>query len=79
MGSAMAQQALMIWDQIKVGWNQLKEKFVFQWFRVTDDNYKGPERIGAEMSRDGQSDGQPKAFRPDDRQKRSEFSLHIGS
>jgi len=61
------------------GLEQLKEKFVFQWFRVTDDNYKGPERIGAEMSRDGQSDGQPKAFRPDDRQKRSEFSLHIGS
>jgi len=78
MGSAMEQEAFMIWDLIQVSWKQLKEKFVFQWFRVTDDNYKGLELIGAEMLRDGQSDGQPKAFRPDDRGKRSEFSLHIG-
>ena len=28
----------MVWDQIQVSWKQLKEKFVFQWFRVTDDN-----------------------------------------
>jgi hypothetical protein len=26
------------WDQIQVSWKQLREKFVFQWFRVTDDN-----------------------------------------
>lgn len=60
----MAQEAFMSWDQIQVTWKQLKEKFVFQWFRVTDDNYNGLELIGAEMSRDGQSDGQPKAFSP---------------
>jgi hypothetical protein len=40
MGSAMAQEAFMNWDQIQVSWKQLKEKFVFQWFRVTDDNYR---------------------------------------
>ena len=68
----------MNWDQIQVGWKQLKEKFVFQWFRVTDDNGNGLELIGAEMSRYGQSDAQPTAFHPDDRGKRSEFSLHIG-
>ena len=68
----------MNWDQIQVSWKQLKEKFVLQWFRVTDDNGKGLELIGAEMSRYGQSDTQPTAFRPDDRGKRSEFSLHIG-
>ena len=52
MHSAMAQEqeAFMNWDQIQVSWQQLKEKFVFQWVRVTDDNYKGLELIGAEMS-----------------------------
>jgi hypothetical protein len=75
----MPQEAFMNWDQIQGSWKQLKEKFVFRWFRVTDDNYNGLNLIGEEMSRYGRSDGQPKAFRPDDREKRSEFSLHIGS
>jgi hypothetical protein len=79
MGPAMAQEAFVNWDQIQVTWKQLKEKFVFHWFRVTDGNFKGLELIGAEMSSDGESDGQPKEFRPNDREKRSEFSLHIGS
>ena len=39
---------------------------------------KSLELIGAEMPRNDQSDAQPTAFRPDDRGKRSEFSLHIG-
>ena len=78
MGSAMAQEAFMNWDQIQESWKQLKEKFVLQWFRVTDDNGKSLELSGAEMSWDGRSDTQPTAFRPDDREKRSEFSLHIG-
>jgi hypothetical protein len=78
MSSTMAQEALMKWEQIRVSWKQLEEKFFLQWFRVTDDNGKGLELIGAEMSRDGQSDAQPTAFHPDDRGKRSEFSLHIG-
>ena len=69
----------MKWDQIQVSWKQLKERFVLQWSRVTDDNGKSLELIGAEMSSDGESDGQPKEFRPNDREKRSEFSLHIGS
>jgi len=68
----------MIWDLIQVSWKQLKEKFVLQWFRVTDDNGESLELIGAEMSRDDRSDTQPAAFHPDDRGKRSEFSLHIG-
>jgi hypothetical protein len=69
----------MIWDLIQVSWKQLKEKFVFQWFRVTDDNVEGLQLIGAEMLRDSQTEAQSMAFRPDDREKRSEFSLHIGS
>ncbi len=73
----MAQEAFMNWDQIQVSWKQLKQKFVFQWFRTTGDGNR-VELIGAEMSRDSQSDEQPTAFHPDDRNKRSEFSLHIG-
>ena len=68
----------MNWDRIQESWKQLKEKFLLQWFRVTDDNGKGLQRIGAEMSGDDRSVTQPAAFRPDDRGKRSEFSLHIG-
>ncbi len=68
----------MKWDHIQVSWKQLKEKFVWQWFRVTDDKGKSLELIGGEISWDGQSDAQPTAFRPDDHGKRSEFSLHIG-
>ena len=68
----------MNWDQIQVSWKQLKEKLALQWFRVTDDSGKSLELIGAEMSRYGQTDAQPTAFHPDDRGKRSEFSLHIG-
>ena len=67
-----------MWKQVRVSWKQLEEKFVLQWFRVTDDNGKGPELISAEMSWDGQSDAKPTAFHPDDSGKRSEFSLHIG-
>ena len=75
----MAQEAFMNWDQIQVSWKRLKEKFVLLSFRAADDNGKSLELIGAEMPWNSQSDGQPKAFRPDDREKRSEFSLHIGS
>ena len=68
----------MNWDQIQVSWKQLKGKFAFQRFRAMDDNSKDLELISAKMSRSGQSDAQPTDFRPDDRAKRSEFSLHIG-
>jgi len=78
MGSAMVQEAFMNWDQIQVSWKQLKEKFVFQWFKVTHDNGNGLELIGAGMSWDDRSDAQPAAFHPDDRGKRRESSLHIG-
>ncbi len=78
MRSAMVQEAFMKWDQIQVSWKQLREKFDLQWLRVTDDNGKSLELIGAEMSWDDQRDAQPTAFHPDDHGRRSEFSLHIG-
>jgi hypothetical protein len=68
----------MNWDQIQVSWRQLKGKFIFERFRAMDDNGKGPRLSTAKMSRYGQCDAQLTAFRPDDRAKRSEFSLHIG-
>jgi hypothetical protein len=68
----------MNWDQLQVSWKQLRGKFAFQWFQAMDDNGKGLQLSTAKMSRHGQSDAQPTAFRPDDRAKRSEFSLHIG-
>jgi hypothetical protein len=75
MGSAIAREACMNWDQIQVSW---KGKIVFERFRAKDDNGKGLQLSTAKMSRHGQSDAQPAAFRPDDRAKQSEFSLHIG-
>jgi len=42
---------------------------------VTDDNSKGLQLTGAEMSREDRA-AQPAAFHPDDRGKQSEFSLH---
>ena len=68
----------MNWDQIQVSWKQVKGKFVFRRFRAMDDDGRRLELFSAKMSRDGQSDAQPTAFRPDDRAKRTEFSLHIG-
>ena len=65
-------------DQIQANWKQIKETFVFQRLRTTDDNRKGPELNSAKMARDRQNDARPTAFRPDDHAKRSEFSLHIG-
>ena len=68
----------MKWVQIQESWKQIKVKFVLQWFRMNDDNGKSLELTGAKISWDDQSDAQPTAFHPDDRGKRSEFSLHIG-
>ena len=68
----------MNWDQIQVSWKQLNGKIVFQLFGASDDNGRGLHLSAGKLSRHGQSDAQPAAFRPDDRAKRSEFSLHIG-
>ena len=75
----MAQEAFMLWTLIEASWKQLKDKFAFWPFRLSDDDSEGFGLIGAEISRVSQSDeSQPAAFHPDDRGRRSEFSLHIG-
>jgi hypothetical protein len=75
----MPQEAFMKWNQIEASWKQLKDKFGFRPFRLSDDDSGSFNLIGAEISRIGQSEeSQPAIFRPDDRGRRSEFSLHIG-
>ncbi len=74
----MKQEAFMSCDRTARSWKHIKGKFAFQRFKAMDDNGKGLELSSAKMSRGRQSDAQPTDFRPDDRAKRSEFSLHIG-
>jgi hypothetical protein len=70
----LKQEALMNW-----GWKPLKDKIVFRWGRLADDNGKRVELNDAKTSRDGRSgDAQVSPFRGDDHGKRSDFSLHIG-
>jgi hypothetical protein len=79
MGSDMAQEAFMTWNQVETNWWQLKNKFVFGGFRLSGGDSQRSDRSGLELSTVGQSaELQPAAFRPDDRGRRSEFSLHIG-
>jgi hypothetical protein len=78
MDAAVAQEAFMKWDQIQVSWNQLKDKYVREWFKTNGDSGKGLDLIGAEIPSGGQSGARPTAFHADDREKRAEFSLHIG-
>ena len=69
----------MKWRRIEINWRLLKDKIVFRGFRLSDGDSQLFELIGAEISRVGQSgQSQPAAFHPDDRGRRSEFSLHIG-
>ncbi len=69
----------MKWTQIEASWKQLKDRFAFWPFRLSDDDSESVGLIGAEISMVGQADGpQTAAFHPDDRGRRSEFSLHIG-
>ena len=78
-GSTMAQEAFMKWSRIEASWVQLKDKFALWPFRLSDDDRESFGLIGAEISRISQTDdSQPPAFHPDDRGRRSEFSLHIG-
>jgi hypothetical protein len=79
MGFTMAQEAFMKWSRIEASWMQLKDKFAFWSFRLSHDDSESFGLIGAEISRVSQSDeSHPTAFHPDERGRRSEFSLHIG-
>jgi hypothetical protein len=63
----------MKWAQFILTWKPLKEKIVLRRVRISDD------RKIAETLRSAQrSYYQTKPFRPDYREKRHEFSQHIG-
>ena len=81
MRSAMAQEAFMNWDQIQVSWKQLKEKFVLQWFSVTDDKGKSFSKNASTRRCRGTAEATRKRppFNPTTAEGGSQFSLHIGS
>jgi hypothetical protein len=60
----------MYWTLFILTWRQLKQKIAFQRVRIID------ERKMKSLQR---SDDQTAPFRPDNREKRHEFSQHIGS
>ena len=75
----MAQEAFMMWDGIQASWKQLRDKFALGSFRLSDTDRERLDVIGTEIWRVGQRDDlRPAAFHPDQRERRSEFSLHIG-
>jgi hypothetical protein len=69
----------MNWNQVEASWKQIKDKVVFHRERLRPDDGNGVDLIGPAALRESQSsDRQTTALRPDDRVRRSEFSLHIG-
>ncbi len=64
----------MNWALFDLTWRQLKEKMAFQRVRITDDRKIAETLKSAQIS-----DRQTAPFRPDNREKRHEFSQHIGS
>ncbi len=73
------QEAFMNWARVVWIWNSSKTRSSTQFRERADDKGARFDLIGAETPSDDQSrDAQTAAFRPDDRGRRSEFSLHIG-
>jgi hypothetical protein len=64
----------MSWAQFILTWKQLMEKMAFRRVTLTDDR-KIADTLKAAHSRDDQA----APYRPDNREKRHEFSQHIGS
>jgi hypothetical protein len=64
----------MNWGHVEGILKELKDKIVSFWGRPTSDRF-----VGLIDAKGGQSDGaQAMPFRPNNHEKRSEFSLHIG-
>jgi hypothetical protein len=63
----------MNWAQIVTIWRQLKEKIAFRRVRISDER-----KIAETLKSAQRSDDQARPFRPDNREKRHEFSQHIG-
>jgi hypothetical protein len=63
----------MNWAQFILTWKQHMEKIAFRRVRITDDR-----KITETLKRAQRRDDQAAPFRPDYREKRHEFSQHIG-
>jgi hypothetical protein len=64
----------MNWAQFSLAWKHLKKKIALQRVRISD------EKKIAETLKSAQTSGDQTApFRPDNREKRHEFSQHIGN
>jgi hypothetical protein len=63
----------MDWAQFATMWKQLKEKLAFRRVRISDDR-----KIAETLKSAQRSDDQARPFRPDNREKRHEFSQPIG-
>jgi hypothetical protein len=63
----------MDWAQFATKWKQLKEKIAFRSVRISDDS-----NIAETLKSAHRSNDQARPFRPDNREKRHEFSQHIG-
>jgi hypothetical protein len=64
----------MNWDTLKLILKRLTEQLGFH--KVRSDEYPG-QAYGTSMSDQG-TDGRPTSYHPDFREKRHEFSQHIG-
>ena len=64
----------MNWAQFILTWKQLKEKIAFQRVKIIDHR-----NIAETLKSAQRNDDQTAPFRPDNREKRHEFSQHIGS
>jgi hypothetical protein len=63
----------MNWTQFATIWKQLNEKIAFRRVMLTDDR-----KIAQTLKSAQRADDRMPPFRPDDREKRHEFSQHIG-
>ena len=63
----------MDWAQFATMWKQLKETIASRRVRISDDR-----KIAETLKSAQRSDDQARPFRPDNREKRHEFSQHIG-
>jgi hypothetical protein len=63
----------MRWAHFVTIWNELKEKIALHRARIADDR-----KIAETLKSAQRSDDQRPLFRPDDRERRHEFSQHIG-
>jgi hypothetical protein len=63
----------MDWAQFAKMWKQLEEKIASRRVRISDDR-----KIAETLKSAQRSDDQARPFRPDNHEKRHEFSQHIG-